>query len=318
MTRFSMHAACRAALLGLCAGLLFGVGRAQAAEAYYVDPDSNAAVWVRHHPDDPRAREIAQRIAGVPAARWFGDWNLDIGAAVATFVGAAAAVQRIPMLVAYDIPDRDCGGASTGGARDTDAYRRWIDAFARGIGEKTAIVIVEPDALAQVACRPAPQAQESRLVLLRYALSSLRHNAPGARVYLDAGNAHWIPAQEMARRLEAAGIRDARGFSLNVANFHPTRASVAYAAAINDALAKAFGHTKAVVIDTSRNGNGSIGQWCNPPGARLGDTPVALSPRVLLGWVKGPGTSDGPCGVGPTLRAGTFSPDLAVRLIEGN
>ncbi|MCY0386729.1 glycoside hydrolase family 6 protein [Robbsia sp. Bb-Pol-6] len=307
----------RTTILGLAASLFIGFGQGHAAETYYVDPNSSAAAWVRQHPDDPRAQAIAARIARVPAARWFGDWNADIGAAVAKFVDAAAAAQRVPMLVAYDIPDRDCGGASTGGATDADTYRHWIDAFARGVGAKPAIVIVEPDALAQAECRHSREAGEARLGLLHYALSSLRRNAPGAKVYLDGGNAHWVPAAEMARRMEAAGIREARGFALNVSNFHPTGEGVAYAAAINAALAQGYGFTKAVVIDTSRNGNGSTGQWCNPPGARLGETPVAQSARLLLVWVKGPGTSDGPCGVGPSLRAGTFSPDLAIRLIEG-
>jgi endoglucanase len=37
----------------------------------------------------------------------------------------------------------------------------------------------------------------------------------------------------------------------------------------------------------------------------------------MLLWVKTPGSSDGLCGTAPTIPAGTFSPDLAVRLIDG-
>jgi endoglucanase len=34
-------------------------------------------------------------------------------------------------------------------------------------------------------------------------------------------------------------------------------------------------------------------------------------------WVKVPGDSDGPCGTAPSTPAGTFSPDLAINLING-
>jgi endoglucanase len=38
----------------------------------------------------------------------------------------------------------------------------------------------------------------------------------------------------------------------------------------------------------------------------------------MLLWVKVPGDSDGPCGIAPDVPAGTFSPDLAIRLIDGS
>ncbi|WP_370948085.1 hypothetical protein AB5J62_10975 [Amycolatopsis sp. cg5] len=37
----------------------------------------------------------------------------------------------------------------------------------------------------------------------------------------------------------------------------------------------------------------------------------------LLLWVKTPGVSDGQCGIAPAVPAGQFSPELAVRLIDG-
>jgi endoglucanase len=305
-------------LVILVAGLLAGLSQAYAAGAFYVDPNSQAAQWVRKHPEDPRAQKIAEWIANVPSARWFGNWDADIGSEVGKFVSAANAARQVPIVVAYNIPGRDCDGASAGGANDEAAYRNWIDSFAHGIGEAAAIVIVEPDALAQLDCRKNPETSARRLDLLQYALTSLRSNAPEAQVYLDGGNAHWIAAQEMARRLNAAGLKEANGVALNVSNFYPTQDSVAYASSLNAELANTYGYTKAVIIDTSRNGNGSIGQWCNPQGAKLGETPRFIADSTLLAWIKGPGNSDGPCGVGPSLRAGEFSPDLAVRLIDGD
>lgn len=308
---------CLKKAFALSAVLLLAFTRTYAAESLYVDPDSVAAAWVREHPNDPRASEITKRIANVPSARWFGDWDSNVGVAVRKFVSEANSAQRIPLLVAYNIPNRDCKGASAGGAPNELAYRSWIDDFAKGIGEKAAIVVVEPDALAQISCLDADN-RKARFDLLRYALSSLRMHAPIADVYLDAGNPHWISADEISSRLELAGLRQAKGFALNISNFYPSQESVEYAAAINSELIKAFGYRKATIIDTSRNGNGSIGQWCNPAGAKLGDVPKLVSREMIFGWVKNPGQSDGPCGTGASTRAGVFSPDLVMRLIQGN
>jgi len=71
------------------------------------------------------------------------------------------------------------------------------------------------------------------------------------------------------------------------------------------------------VIDTSRNGTGWHGTWCNAPGAGLGTTPrVATDGTALdaLLWVKTPGASDGTCNGGP--EAGTWYPDYARALVQ--
>ncbi len=54
----------------------------------------------------------------------------------------------VPVLVAYNVPGRDCAQYSAGGAATGDVYRAWIEAFAAGIGDHRAIVILEPDGLA--------------------------------------------------------------------------------------------------------------------------------------------------------------------------
>ena len=307
-----------AQVVSVALAALFVMGHAWATDSFYVDPNAEPAVWARVHADDPRAAKITGSIVHVPTAQWFGSWNKDVHAAVSQFVDAATAAHQVPILVAYNIPDRDCGGASAGGAADADAYREWIEAFSQGIGNRQAVVVVEPDSLAQLDCFKTANGQDARLNLLGYAVSRLRLNAPAADIYLDAGNAHWTAADVMANRLHDAGIGEAKGFALNVSNFYTTEESIAYANAVNGVLGSRFGYTKPVVIDTSRNGNGSNGQWCNPAGAKLGEPTSDASGQILLAWIKNPGASDGPCGVGPTLKAGVFSPDLAVRLIEGN
>ena len=69
------------------------------------------------------------------------------------------------------------------------------------------------------------------------------------------------------------------------------------------------------VIDTSRNGNGSNGQWCNPSGRALGERSVAVNDSTGLDallWVKLPGESDGACNGGPA--AGAWFHSMALEL----
>src|SRR5207244_10503436 len=130
----------------------------------------------------------------------------------------------LPVFVAYNIPGRDCGSYSAGGAGGGDAYRTWIRDFAGGIGGRSAIVILEPDALAGMDCLNATARQE-RLTLMRDAVQALKQQK--ASVYIDAGNARWRSPEEMAARLKQAGIAQADGFALNVSNLQSTSTNIA-------------------------------------------------------------------------------------------
>ena len=284
---------------------------------FYVDPNSNPKQWVADNGGDPRATPISSQVANQAGARWYGNWSGDIAAAVSSYVGAADQADRLPMLVAYNIPGRDCGSHSGGGAGSPAAYRTWISAFAQAVGARPAVVIIEPDALAQLDCLPASE-RAVRTDLLRYASEQFRDYAPNAWTYLDGGNATWIPADTMAQRLEAAGVREIRGFAVNVSNFHTTASSITYANAVNAALTSRYGYSRTFVVDTSRNGNGSNGEWCNPAGRKLGTPTQAGGGAELLMWIKVPGDSDGPCGIAPNTPAGQFDPNLAIRLINGS
>ena len=277
----------------------------------WVAPDgparAQADAWRSSRPADAAQMD---KIAAQPQADWFGGWSGDVRAAVAARVDAAAAAGGVPVLVAYDIPQRDCGGWSSGGAATADAYRAWIRSFAGGIGTRRALVVLEPDALAGLDCLDA-QSRESRLALLRDAIAVLTA-LPRTSVYLDGGHSRWHPAAEMAARLAAAGVADAQGVSLNVSNFVATGELIAY----GRELAAATGG-KHFVIDTSRNGLGPApdGQWCNPPGRALGERPAGptAEPRLdALLWIKRPGESDGSCGGGPP--AGSWWADYALGL----
>ncbi|WP_419993671.1 glycoside hydrolase family 6 protein [Streptomyces boninensis] len=286
---------------------------------FYVDPDSPPAVWARDNAGDPRAADIRRAIAKKPMARWFGPWDADVRASVADHTRAAAKDDKLPLLVAYNIPGRDCGGHSGGGAETAAEYRSWIEDFAAGIGDRPALVVVEPDALPQLDECLSESEQKERTDLIRHATEALRDKAPNAWTYLDAGTAHWKPAPQMAERLDAAGLRNTHGFSINVANYYESGESGDFAREINDDLRRNADYTKPYVIDTSRNGNGSNHEWCNPGGRKLGPAAKTGGPggAEMLLWVKTPGASDGNCGVAPDMAAGQFSPELAMGLIEG-
>ncbi|OPC76913.1 hypothetical protein B4N89_40655 [Embleya scabrispora] len=288
-------------------------------ERFYTDPTNNAAAWVRGHGSDPRATKIRAAIATQAGARWFGAWSGDIGKAVRTYVDAASATRSTPILVPYNIPDRDCGGASGGGAAGPDAYRRWISDFAGAVGDRSAIVVIEPDAVANVDCM-STQGRDARFALLRYATEQFKAKAPNAKVYLDGGNAGWIAPTTMASRLARAGVANVRGFAVNVSNYKSTADSAGYAEKVRAALPNGGARTAKYLIDTSRNGNGGAdGAWCNPAGSKLGKPSRAGTGSAEYElWIKVPGDSDGPCGIAPGVAAGTFDPNLATRLIDGN
>ncbi|MFC0624358.1 glycoside hydrolase family 9 protein [Kribbella deserti] len=284
---------------------------------FYVDPNSTPATWVRNNGGDSRASAINASIATKPMARWFGNppSGTTIGTIVGAFVGAADNADKLPILVAYNLPGRDaCGGHSGGGAGSPSAYRTWVAAFASAIGTRPAVVVLEPDALGDFDCMTAAQITE-RNAMLSFALQQFRDNAPNTWAYLDGGNAGWVAADTMAQRLHGAGLSYARGFAVNVSNYYTTSASTSYGSAVRSSLSSRYAYTKPYVVDTSRNGNGSNGEWCNPAGRRLGSVTQLGGGAEMLLWAKVPGNSDGPCGTAPDTTAGQFSPTLATNLI---
>ena len=288
-----------------------------ATSGFYVDPGNPAAQWAAANPGDGRAAAIKADIGAKPMADWFGAWNSDIGQATGAYAGAAAASDKLPVLVAYNITDLDlCASGSGHGAASDSAYDTWIAAFAGGIAARPALVILEPDALADESCMTAGQIKD-RDGLLNNAVNQFTAQAPDSWVYLDAGNPGWVTATTMAGYLNAAGLHQAHGFSLNVSNFYTTAQNVAYGNAVNAALSADYGYTKPYVVDTSRNGDGSKGQWCNPAGVKLGSTDQIGGGAEMLLWIKTPGESDGNCGTGAGTSAGQFIPQIAYNLIYG-
>jgi len=277
----------------------------------FVDGNGPARQQAREWRDArPADAALMDDLASQPTALWLGDWTANVRGAVAQRAAAARATGSMALLVAYNIPDRDCGLHSSGGAQTAAAYREWIDDLAAGIRDAPAAVILEPDALGGLGCLSA-SARLQRMDLLEGAIARLGRQ-PNVAVYLDAGNPSWVSAPDMARRLRAAGVAGARGFALNVSSFHATAQVRAYGRAISRRIGGA-----PFVIDTSRNGAGPSpsGEWCNPPDRAIGERPTAATGDPLVDahlWVKRPGESDGQCNGGPP--AGTWWPDYALGL----
>src|SRR5690606_8589792 len=176
------------------AALVLSPLAAQAADSpFYVDPETQAARWVAANPNDPRMPVIRDRIVSVPQARWFTQNNTStVAAEVSAFTSAAQAAGKIPIMVVYNIPNRDCGGASGGGMPNHSAYRAWIDQVAAGLGGRPATIILEPDVLPlMTSCQSASQQAETR-ESMAYAGKKLKQGSSQARVYFDIGHSAWL------------------------------------------------------------------------------------------------------------------------------
>lgn len=282
----------------------------------YRHPGSQVLEWVRDNSGDPRHAVIQARIAAQPAAVWFADFTPDtVTARVRAVTSGGSASGRIPVVVPYAIPDRDCGGYSQGGAPDLDGYDAWIDRFAAGLGSGDVIVILEPDSVAQSECLSA-DARADRFASLSRAGRVLKEANPKARVYYDAGHSGWnAPGKqaEWLRQAGAASTASSDGIFSNVSNFHATTDEIAYDRQVLDALGGPA--SLGAVIDTSRNGAGAPadGEWCDPAGRKLGRAPTLATGEARIDaylWVKLPGESDG-CKGEPGTFTASYAYDLA-------
>ena len=187
----------------------------------------------------------------------------------------AADKGTVPILVAYNIPFRDCSQYSAGGASSVEAYEAWIDGFAAGIGNGKAVVILEPDGLGIIPwynpfadrdswvtnpnyewCQPdnadPATAASDRFEMLKYAVHTLKAHT-NVSVYLDATHSGWLGAGDAADRLIQAGVNDADGFFLNVSNYVVNERLEKYGAWVSKCIAFAS--------NPASWGNGHT-EWC--------------------------------------------------------
>ena len=288
---------------------------------YWVNPKGSAAQQVASYRGEKKSEEaeLIEKIAGQPMGEWVATENTE--AQTRKITTTAEKADRQALLVLYNIPHRDCGQYSQGGAKDGEAYRAWVDQVVKGIGDRSATVILEPDSIPHLledGCTPQ-QYHDERYELLNETVGKLK-KLSNTKVYLDAGNPDWVrDPGGLVEPLNRAGIKQADGFALNVSNYQTTKSNTEYGKQVSRMVGN-----KPFVIDTSRNGNGPIKgaegdeeAWCNPSGRAIGEAPTVKTGEKLVDaylWIKRPGESDGECKGGP--KAGEWWPKYALDLVR--
>lgn len=213
----------------------------------FVDPNSPARrqvnTWQSTRPGDAA---LISKIANNSVGIWLGGWYGDVGSATRQWLGQMQSQGALPVFILYNIPIRDCGSYSAGGATSASAYQTWVRSIAGASSGKKAVFILEPDALAGWDCLTPAQRQE-RSDVLRTAIDILSADT-NHYVYLDAGNARWHSADVMAGRIRQIGTQGLQGVSLNISNFLTTAESQVYGNKISQQTGGLH-----VVIDTCRS-----------------------------------------------------------------
>lgn len=272
--------------------------------------------WV---PDFDRAGKcadtypIVSKIFNYPYAFWFGTRKgklkfKDLDKRVNRLLDRAH--PKTPMFVLYNLPDRDLGSHSKGGAVSIERYYEFAELFSQAIGDKSPILVFEPDGLPHSTIMDKEDA-ETRYEIMRKGIEIILKNS-NAIVYVDIGHSNWLSPEQAGKLINRVALPGVRGFSVNVSNYRSTEESMRWALRVGE-----YTEYKHFIIDTSRNGNGPYGNdWCNPPGRALG-TPSTVDTGEELcdafAWIKVPGESDGYCNGGP--KAGILWPEYARELI---
>jgi endoglucanase len=206
-------------------------------------------------------RRLLGYIALTPKAKWFGAWipNDQIAQRVKDYVANA---QRgdpdtlVQMTIFRMVPweHEACSRLPTRAERSS--YKRWIDRFARAVGDTHAAIVLQPDGPSAL-CAPGGSKVPSHLVAYGGRVLSAQ---PSTSVYVEAGAADWPAAGQggvdaAVRILVRGGIRYAHGFALDSTHFDSTSEEVVRAAAVARRLAALGYHDRKAVINTSSNGH---------------------------------------------------------------
>jgi endoglucanase len=186
---------------------------------------------------------VLAKMVTTPQAVWFTSGTpAQVTRQVRATLALAAFERAVPVLVAYDIPGRDCSQYSAGGALNEASYDAWISGLATGIGHAKAVVLVEPDALGNMPSNcnlPSsvyPFTDAERTAELGYAVGTLEKD-PNISVYLDGTHSAWQSVGTISQRLLAANVQKAQGFFLNVSNYQPNPQLNDYGTWISDCIA---------------------------------------------------------------------------------
>jgi endoglucanase len=200
-------------------------------------------------------RQLLARIALRPRMRWFGSWypNDEAERIAREYLenvtrGRSDVLAQMAVFRLEPWEHAACGRLPS--TAEQASFKRWIDAFAAGIGSARVALVLQPD-LPFALCVP----HRSSLPLHLVAYAARRFSAlPHTTVYIDVGAADWPTLGQAIAMLRAAGIRYARGFALNATHYDSTEHEIAFAARIARALGAARIRRKHAVINTAANG----------------------------------------------------------------
>jgi endoglucanase len=280
----------------------------------WVRPDSMANVEAARATDPIQSR-ILTEIGKIPSAVWL------TGSSTGSWVDSMLdkAGDQLATFVVYNIPNRDVGGDSAGGAADVASYTAWARQLAAGIQGRVCEVVIEPDSLTQIG-RLSAGGQQSRYACLNAAVDAFVE--AGAVVWIDVGDSGWVQEDDMAEAATRAGVHRAAGTASNVSHFRWLKDEDAFNVRILELLGNP---DLRYIVDTSRCGRGpykprpgedeDIG-WRNPVEiVGLGPRPTVRRSTVHyprsagLRWIKGVCSSDG-----GEIPAGKYHRDQTNRL----
>jgi endoglucanase len=236
--RIAVLAAFSVAALALFAG--GSAGSLAPSTQFYVpkaDHGAVAQIAALTASGDKADAALIRTMIETPQAVWLtGGTPKEVMQDVRSTLARASAKGTVPVLVAYNVPGRDCAQYSAGGAATGTDYRAWIDGFVSGLGTGRAVVILEPDGLALLPSDCGQPDTYGRVGLINYAAHALAADA-NASVYLDAGHSAWHSVGDMATRLAAAGVADVAGFFLDVSNYRAVNYETTYGTWISKCIA---------------------------------------------------------------------------------
>ncbi len=120
---------------------------------------------------------LASKIFQYPVSFWYGERN---GKEMEKIDYSIQRLLRrthpqLPILVVYNMPNRDIGQYSKGGAKTRESYLNFLKGFADGIGDNKPILIYEPDSLVHTT-EMSKEESSARLSLMQEGLTVLTDN----------------------------------------------------------------------------------------------------------------------------------------------
>jgi len=303
---------------------------------FFINPEfvENIEATAKAYPSDA---EAMRKVEKYPTGLWLD--NIAHVANIPKWFDEARKQQRasgkptVPVVIVYDMPNRDCAAKSSAGelkvsengaARYRTEFIDVIAAHFKNYSDLPIVAIIEPDSLPNLATNmnlpTCVEAHDVYMESVAYAIQKL--GLPNVSLYLDAAHAGWLGwdgNRERAAKIfkkvlkMAGGVDTIRGFATNTSNYthlynrdgmfmeptDPCFNELIYVKKLAVMLSDHGIRDKGFIVDTGRNGKGGIrkvwGHWCNIKGAGLGERPRAAPGPFIDAyfWSKTPGESDG-------------------------